>query len=264
MSCWFRALLGTTLHNTCSSYAEVQPASCALPNPRDKECQRHTGYVSTENPFSCHLSTFSFPTMYGDIMPLFLMIALEWASQNNCCLSISSELALSGRDHFNRSDPNTLLIFLCSIRFTHCCHINFLNLLHEPSCLCWRTYSGSLWPDWWSPRITTWWLSHIIYSATDSHTLGSLSFFSLMPLSIVSNFAHAIIPVFSLSTDSIFMPSLKLSSNAVSLGQPYGLPHPNVTFAPLNSYCVYCHFLLFISVLISSCFAVSSFFCLFF
>lgn len=206
----------------------------------------------------CHLPTFSFPNMYGDIMPLFLMIALEWASQNNCCLSISRELALSGRDHFSRADPDTLLIFLCSIRFTRCCHINFLNLLHEPSCLCWRSYSGSLWPNRWSPRSTAWGLGHIVYSATDSHTLGSLSFFSHMPLSIVSNFAHVIRPAFSLSTDSIVRPSLKLSSSALSLGQPSGLPHPNVTFAPLNSYCVYCHFLLFISVLLSSRCGVSS------
>lgn len=42
-----------------------------------------------------------------------------------------------------------------------------------------------------------------------------------MPLIIVSNFARVVVSVFFLSTDLIFMHPLMLSSNAVSLGQPY-------------------------------------------
>ena len=41
-----------------------------------------------------------------------------------------------------------------------------------------------------------------------------------MPLIIVSNFAH-VVSVFFFSTYLIFVHPLMLSSNAVSLGQPY-------------------------------------------
>lgn len=173
-------------------------------------------------PLVCHYFTFNFPNTWGDIIPLYLMVALEWANQINCCLFTSSELASSGLPHFSRSDPSTFSFFLCSIQFTHYCHISFLNFLHEPLYLFWRTYSGSLWYNRWNLKTTVWWLSYSINSVTDSYTLGCLSIIQSHAFNYCVQFCScytSLCPFYWFN----FYASSKLSSNALSLG------HPNLT-----------------------------------